>query len=306
MKVQWSGLGAANWDAAHSSACAPLQQDWAYGSSMQVLGVPVLRAWVEAGGGPVAMAQFLVRRWGGLAAVALCSRGPVWLQDLPLKEKQAVYAALRRSVPLKGLHLNLFTPEEPQGAELGLPGWRRVMTGYATVMLDLEQTSETLRAGLEAKWRNRLVAAEASTLKIERIGSNPGQYRWLLDQEENQREQRGFAGLPLAFFEPYVQSRQQPAKTMLALRADLGRDRVAAMLFLLHGQAATYQVGWSNDTGRDLNAHNLLLWRAMVELQQRGIRRLDLGGINTGRSAGIARFKLGTGGSVHRLAGTYL
>jgi lipid II:glycine glycyltransferase (peptidoglycan interpeptide bridge formation enzyme) len=41
-------------------------------------------------------------------------------------------------------------------------------------------------------------------------------------------------------------------------------------------------------------------------LQQRGVRLLDLGGVNTQRSAGIARFKLGTGGRVLTLAGTYL
>jgi lipid II:glycine glycyltransferase (peptidoglycan interpeptide bridge formation enzyme) len=138
------------------------------------------------------------------------------------------------------------------------------------------------------------------------MGSNPGQYRWLLDQEEAQRQQRGFAGLPLAFFDAYIPSRKQPGQTLLSLRADLGRDRVAAMMFLLHGRAATYQVGWSNEQGRQLNAHNLLLWQAIEALQLRGIQQLDLGGVNTARSAGIARFKIGTGGEVRQLAGTYL
>jgi lipid II:glycine glycyltransferase (peptidoglycan interpeptide bridge formation enzyme) len=137
------------------------------------------------------------------------------------------------------------------------------------------------------------------------MGSNPGQYRWLLDQEEAQRQQRGFAGLPLPFFDAYILSRKQPDKTVLTMRADLGRERVAAMMFLQHGQAATYQVGWSNEQGRQLNAHNLLLWQAISALQQRGIQVLDLGGINTARSAGIARFKIGTGGEVLQLAGTY-
>jgi len=200
----------------------------------------------------------------------------------------------------------LMTPEEPRSDTLGLSAWRRVMTGYATVMLDLQQSPEALRAGLDAKWRNRLVAAQASELSVHRMGTNPGQYRWLLDQEEAQRQQRGFAGLPLPFFDTYIASRKQPGQTMLALRADLGRERVAAMMFLLHGQSATYQLGWSSEPGRQLNAHNLLLWQAIEALQQRGIRRLDLGGVNTARSAGIARFKIGTGGAVHQLAGTYL
>jgi hypothetical protein len=306
MKVIWQGLDSAQWDAAHAQACAPLQQDWAYGASMQLIGVGVLRARVEINGQPVAMAQFILRRWGSALGLALCSRGPVWLQALPAADKAEVYAQLRKTIPLKGLRLVLMTPEEPRGDTLGLSPWRRVMTGYATVMLDLKQSPQALRAGLDAKWRNRLVAAEASEAKVQRMGSNPGQYRWLLDQEEAQRQQRGFAGLPLPFFDAYIQSRKQPDKTVLTLRADLGRERVAAMMFLQHGQAATYQVGWSNEQGRQLNAHNLLLWQAIAALQQRGIQVLDMGGVNTARSAGIARFKIGTGGEVLQLAGTYM
>lgn len=307
IKVDWNDHDPAAWDRAHAAQCGPLQQDWAYGSSMRALGVTVLRACVRQAGEPVALAQFLVRRWAGLANVALCSRGPLWLKVLSAGEKSDIYAALRRSLPLKGLRLVLQTPETTyeQRSESGLSPWRRVMTGYSTVMLDLTQDPAALRAGLEAKWRNRLAAAEASDLAVHRVGSNPGQYRWLLDQDQNQSEQRGIAGLPKPFYELYVPSRKQPAQTFLTLRADLGRERVAAMLFLLHGQAATYQIGWSNSEGRERNAHNLLLWQAMTELRERGIRQLDLGGVNTARSAGLARFKLGTGGQVLRLAGTY-
>ncbi|MFT6698352.1 MAG: hypothetical protein ACJAR7_001398 [Polaromonas sp.] len=305
MKVHWNGHDTAAWDAAHARATAPLQQDWAYGSSMQMIGVPVLRARVEVEGVLVALAQFIVRRWGTLVSVGLCSRGPIWLQAMTAKDKALIYAELRRSVPLTGLRWLLITPEEIRGDSLGLSKWRRVMTGYATVMLDISQSQAVLRAALDAKWRNRLVAAQASALTVHRVGSNPGQYRWLLDHEETQREQRGFAGLPQPFYDVYIQSRQQPAQTLLTLRADLGRDRVAGMMFLLHGESATYQVGWSNEQGRQLNAHNLLLWRAIAELQQRGVRCLDLGGVNTARSAGVARFKIGTGGVVRILAGTY-
>ena len=80
----------------------------------------------------------------------------------------------------------------------------------------------------------------------------------------------------------------------------------AAMMFLIHGEAATYQVGWTSDQGRELNAHHLILWRAVEELRERGVRVLDLGGVNTIRSAGVARFKMRTGGKVLTLAGTYI
>jgi lipid II:glycine glycyltransferase (peptidoglycan interpeptide bridge formation enzyme) len=55
-----------------------------------------------------------------------------------------------------------------------------------------------------------------------------------------------------------------------------------------------------------LNAHHLILWRAIEELRERGVRILDLGGVNTIRSAGVARFKMRTGGKVLTLAGTYI
>lgn len=306
MNVQWDHHDLTQWDEAHARVGAALQQDWAYGTSMQFMGVPVLRARVLRDGALVALAQFIGRRLGPLATLALCSRGPVWTQPLTASEKAQALRALRQSLPWWRPRFAFFSPDEAQNPDLGLPFWRRVITGYATVMLDLTPPLDQLRAGLEGRWRNRLVAAERSGLVVHKVGANPAQYRWLLEEENQQREQRGFQGLPVGFIDHYIQSRKSPARTVLTLRADQGRERVAAMMFLLHGSVATYQVGWSNDTGRVHHAHNLLLWHAVQTLQQRGIRQLDLGGVNTARSAGIARFKLGTGGQALILSGTYL
>ncbi len=306
MKLFWDDLDAADWDRHHAAASAPLQQDWAYGSCMKAMGVACWRVRVEAEGRTVALAQFIGRRLAGLVTVALCSRGPVWTESLTAADKAEVYRRLRTGLPAMRPRFALFTPDEPASESLGLSPWRRIMTGYATVTLDLTQTPEQLRAAFDSKWRNRLVAAESAGLTVQRLGANPAQLRWLLDQEDTMREQRGVAGLPSGFIERYIQARKSAAHTVLTLRADHQGERVAAMMWLLHGSAATYQVGWSNDTGRQLNAHNLLLWQSIEALQQRGIRLLDLGGVNTQRSAGIARFKLGTGGRVLTLAGTYL
>ena len=126
-----------------------------------------------------------------------------------------------------------------------------------------------------------------------------------MDAEQQQRDNRSLQGMPLHFVDAYIASRKQPGHNVLTLRADIGRDRVAGMMFLLHGQAATYQIGWTSDAGRDAHAHNLLLFKGMEALKERGIRSLDMGGINTGRSAGIARFKISTGAKVVTLAGTF-
>ena len=273
---------------------------------MKTLGVHVLRAWVTRDGAPVALAQFIVRYFvGQLASMALCSLGPVWLAPVTAKEKERIYQTLKKTIPLNKLRVVLFTPAEEAGADLGLSPWRKVMTGQSSVMLDITKSLPDLRTGLDKRWRHRLGGAENSDLTIHRVGTNPGQYRWLLDADMQQREQRGLSGLPLQFFDLYSQSRQQPSKNMLTIRADIARDRVAGMLFLIHGEAATYQVGWTSDVGRDQHAHNLILWHGIEELQVRGVRVLDLGGVNTIRSAGIARFKMSTGGKVITYAGSY-
>lgn len=307
MKVIWDGHDPHAWDQAHGQAAGALQQDWAYGETMMALGVACLRARVERDGQTVALAQFSARRVGLIATVALCAHGPVWLQPLTPRDKARVLVALKRQLPLWRPRFALFSPDETLATTaLRWPGMTRVVTGESTVMINLEHSDAQLRAAMDPRWRNRLVAAEGAGLQVQRVGANPAQYAWLMEEEWQQRLARGFAGLPLGWIHQYIHARKHVSKTALILRADAAGERVAAMMFLIHGQAATYQVGWSNDAGRELNAHNLILWQAIQDLRQRGVRRLDLGGVNTQRSAGLARFKMGSGGEVITLCGTYM
>ena len=305
MKVEWGTQDINAWDAAHGQAAGPLQQDWAYGSTMLVSGGTVIRAAIQAEGKTVGLAQCVVRRFGNFGGVALCTRGPLWLAPLSGKDKAHAYRSLRQNLPVKGLRFLFVTPNEPSGEDLGLSPLKRVMTGYSTALLDLSPMMADLRAGFDKRFRQPLVSAEKSELTVHRVGTNLGQYRWLMDAEQQQRDKRGFQGMPLHFVDAYIASRKQPGHNVLTLRADIGRDRVAGMMFLLHGQAATYQIGWTSDAGREAHAHNLLLYKGMEALKERGIRSLDMGGINTGRSAGVARFKISTGAKVVTLAGTF-
>jgi len=293
------------WDSTHQGLNAALQQDWAYGASLQKIGVDVCRARVEINGEVVALAQFIIRKWGDWGGIALCSRGPLWLQPLPSETQAKVYQALKKSLPLRGLRFMTMTPEVAKGQSHGLSRWRRVMSGLSTVMLDLTPSLENLRAQLDRRWRHRLVTGESSDMKIHQVGTKHGQFRWLLDLDLQQQKEKNLQGLPSSFYEHYTQFRKTASESILTLRADLGKDRIAAMMFLIHGRAATYQVGWTLDQGRDSHAHNLILWKGIEELQARGVQMLDLGGVNTARSAGIARFKLSTGGQLLTLSGTY-
>ena len=77
-------------------------------------------------------------------------------------------------------------------------------------MLDLTPDETQLRAGMQGNWRNALNSAEKGKLQIARMSPKPGAYRWLLEAEEKQRQERGLEGLPLPFFDVFLQARKNP------------------------------------------------------------------------------------------------
>lgn len=304
MQILWNQTSRERWDAEHASLAAALQQHWLYGASMRVASMQVHRAEIVADGRSVALAQFVCRRYGGLFGVALCTRGPLWLHEIPDTDKAILQRELRRSLPLRRPRLTLVSPDIADPHHPSMASLTRVLTGYSTVMVDLSQSLPALRAGLHGYWRNRLAMAERSGLAVAEVGTRPQDYRWVLEEEMRQREQKRFYALPTGFIDNYIEA--GGSRSVLILKAEQQSRPVAAMLFLLHGSSATYQLGWTLPQGRKLNAHNLLMWRAFERLKERGIRKLDLGGVNTHDLPGISRFKINTGGDVVTYAGGYV
>ncbi|MDP3492944.1 MAG: GNAT family N-acetyltransferase [Hyphomonadaceae bacterium] len=312
--VSWNELPRSQWDAAHTRASGSYQQDWAYGVALKAAspGVQILRAAVaRPDGSLLALAQVVARSFALIGRFALCTHGPAWIGEVTADEKREAYRLLRKSLPQGWPRLLVFTPDEPAGDASGLKGVSRVMTGDATVLLDLTQDEAALRSAFESSWRNKLSKAERSDLVLQKSGLKPAQYRWLLDAETRQRQKRGYRAMPLELTERWQDAKAEGASGdrgagLAVFRADMGRDPAAGMLFLIHGSRATYHVGWTSDAGRENAAHNLILWSAMKELKARGVTVLDLGGVNTQSGAGIARFKLETGGAVLQRAGAYV
>lgn len=304
MRITWNSLARSEWE--RLTADAPLQQAWAFGDALEEVGPPVLRAVARDGGAIRALAQFSIGNFFHVARWALCTRGPVWIGDVSDAERAEILQRLRVEAPLKRPHAVVFMPDAPVGAAYpGLAGLRRVMTGLNPVHLDLTQDLDSLRDGLHGKWRNRLRAAEKAGLSILPTPSAYPKYRWLLDKESEQKRRHRYLSPPTTLAPAF--KRASGHKGALRIwQAQKSGETVAAMMFLRHGRAATYHIGWSSEVGRQHGAHNLLLWRAIDELRADGVRRLDLGEAETDRGAGLARFKLGVGGQPVTLCGAYL
>lgn len=304
MQIIWNQTSRERWNAAHAAHSTVLQQHWDYGASMRLPGMRTHRAEVLLEGQSVALAQFICRRYAGVLGVALCTRGPMWLTNVADPERARIHRALKRSLPMAWPRVVLISPDLTDPQHPSMASLTRVLTGYSTVMLDLTQSQSELRKGLHPYWRNRLSAAERSGLKLEELRHDSPELPRVFAEENRQRQRKRFYALPLGFIEHYLE--EGGPSSALILQATWQSRPVAAMLFLIHGSSATYQLGWTNPQGRALNAHNLILWGAIERLQQRAIVKLDLGGVNTHDLPGISRFKINTGGQIITYAGGYV
>jgi Acetyltransferase (GNAT) domain len=293
MQIAETRMSAAEWDACLTPSGSPLQQSWTYGQAVALLGARVRRFEIVAGG-QSGFAQVVTRRVGPLDLTVL-HRGPVW--------EGAVAPDLARAA-LRGLAKRtrgvfIVTPPESFG------GWGVVPLNAprTEAVIDLSPDLRSLRAGLHGKWRNRLVRAEAARLSVSTCQPGFHDLRPLIAHEADQRRTRRYSGLPPAFLRAWTEA--APDQVLLVQATDR-MGPVAAMLFLTHGRAATYQLGWTSDRGRRAHAHNALLWSGMTQLHARGITSLNLGEIDTDRNPGLARFKLGTGAVARALGPTCL
>ncbi|TNE67078.1 MAG: GNAT family N-acetyltransferase [Alphaproteobacteria bacterium] len=310
ISIETGPLDAGLWSLLPGDQPIPLQQYWAYGAAMAAMGSIARQVLVMKAGRPVALGLTLSRRLYGFVGFTTLNRGPLWLEPgLDQDTRLSVLRALRRQFNPWRWNFLALQAELPDSAEntrlLRRAGYRRVMTGYNTAWLDLSPDEGALRADLVANWRNKLKIAEAGKYEIVAGGRKRHQYEWLLDRETVQRTQKGYRALPVGMVEAYQHAMKGDG--VLSVTGHAGRDKLAGALFLIHGNSATYHVGWLGEDGRHATGlHNRVLWQAMLALKARGIRFLDLGGFDTRDRTGITRFKLGTGARPHCLTGTWI
>jgi lipid II:glycine glycyltransferase (peptidoglycan interpeptide bridge formation enzyme) len=298
--LDWNETSPEAWhDLLARAGRSSLQQGWAYGEALAEGGAEIHRAVArDARGAPLACAQVAVRRVLRLWRMTFLLRGPVPLVADPAVEAATV-AAIRERLGQAAL---LWAPERP-GLLARLHGRRPAFTGHSTVWLDLAPGPERLRRSLDGKWRNHLARAEGTGLAV--LDAGPALVDWLLDRNEDHRRKVGYRGPGRAFLGQLARAAAARGD-MLALVACHAGIAVAGVLFVRHGAAATYEVGYVSPQGRALRAKHLLLWRALERLPVMGVRWVDLGGIDTDRAPDLARFKLGLGGMPETLAGTFL
>lgn len=248
-----------------------------------------------------------LRRLGGTPETVETAEGPVILTPRrigPLRIAAALRAPALSERSLRGLRARGLRLCEPDAAgPLAGAGFRQVMTPAHVAELSLDGDAADRRARMAGKWRNRLHRAEAEGIALCVLPFAGPAADWLNAQEEAQRRARGYRAWPLAIARAWAAADPRAARLFLAERDGA---RIAAMLFLLHGRAATYHIGWSGPAGRAISAHHLLLAHATDVLADASVRRIELGTLDTDAAPGLARFKLGAGARVRALGGSWI
>ncbi|KAA0576112.1 GNAT family N-acetyltransferase [Azospirillum sp. B21] len=286
-----------------------LPQSFGYASAMaKTRGYVPRLGLIQQGERPIGLLQVLQRRSLKLFRQTHIHRGPLWLGGTPTPETaEAVFRLLRREYPNHLFSRVSVLPELPASPEMAAVlercGFRRIAPGYQTVWLDLSPKLEAIRTRFAGPWRKGLRAAEAAGLVLD-VDPAAQNLPWLVRQDQKQAQTKGYRSASGTLI-VRLRNALHKAGGVLMITALAGKEPVAAGLLFIHGQAATYQIGWSNAAGRKSNAMRLVLWRAIEELKKRGVTALDLGGINPDDAPGVTEFKLGLGGEAVETPGLY-
>jgi len=235
-------------------------------------------------------------------------RGPMWFQENPPEEWFAAFAQLfNQTFPRRLLRRRRWLPEWRDGAYaqkvLLANGFRSKAQSYETVWLDLEKSESEIRSQFKTKWRHALTHGERADLKVHADWTGASA-KVFLNRYEADRLQKKYQGRSAKFIAEEIKT-AVAFKDMVILLAFKGDELLAGILILLHGNSASYRVGWTTEDGRKYNANRVLLWEAVKILKKAEVHYFDLGGVEPSSAQGLTKFKEGMGGETFKSVGLF-
>lgn len=281
-------------------------QAFGYGEAKGGKGWHVSRQLLSFAGRPVAIVQALEKRVLGLRLVTRINRGPMFLvPDAPASLATAVYRAVRNRWGRFPFGILLLAPaleDRPENrAIMAKAGLRpRKGNGWGSARLDLTQPIETVFQSFEHNWRKSIRAADKAGVTI-RVVDGEADHECMIERHLQNMAEKGFSGHDADFLRGLRKSAGSDYVLLQALHE--GRP-VAGLVMLKVGSLADSIVAWFGDEGRKVKAGNAITWGAIQEMQRRGCRLYDVGGINSDK--GFSSFKSGMNGTEYFLLGEYV
>lgn len=177
-----------------------------------------------------------------------------------------------------------------------------------TLVLRIDVDDETLRRGLNSGHRSRINTAEKRGLSIEQVrdAADIADFIALLRQTE---QRAGFYSHDDGYYHA-IADELLPTDEASLYYAIVDEQRVAGALLFDYGDTRYYAFAASDTERRSVMPAPPLLWRAILDGREKGMRRFDFWGVAPPdqpdhKWAGITAFKQGFGGDLHSRAGTW-
>jgi len=171
-----------------------------------------------------------------------------------------------------------------------------------TLVLDLTQPEEELRAQMKQKGRYNIRIAERAGVTV-RASTDPHEVDAFCTLLKSTTARDHFTGHPCSYYVSFLQALAPHNQALLYLAAYEGQT-IAAALMTYAGDTATYYYGASDYEHRDKMAPYLLQWTAIRDAKRNGYTQYDFLGIApvdapaSHSLTGVTRFKQQFGGEV--------
>lgn len=300
------------WDALILSIDQPnLMQTWDYGEAMNQIGWETERYLVFYEGVLIAFFQAFKKRYLYVASVKI-QRGPLFINKEVLNTHLASVLSIIRQKwsfwKLQLLQIEFELPLLPKYYELITNlGFRRTKNfTWESTQIDLTLSEENLLANMKSNWRNSLRKSIKNELQVIKT-TNKADFEWLIEQYELFKKNKHIIGVSRDLLYALWDNMIKENSICIFLALTGGGKRISGVVIAFHGTGCSYLLGWNGELGKQLKAHNFLLWHAIKDTKSHGALFFDLGGVLSSipKYKTIADFKLGLNGKKYILIGEF-
>ena len=252
----------------------------------------------------IALAQVTIKKLQLFkAGIAYIPWGPIWHrhgEEIDYETLRQLLKGLKQKYVLdRGLLLRI-TPNQIEGNDDRITkvymdeGFKRdsSIVSYRTLILDLEPSLENIRKNFARKWRNRLNNAERNNLNIIE-GNSDELFKIFLMIQKEVVDRKGFTpGVNYNEFREIQKLLPEPLKMKIVVCENNSKP-VAAAIYSDIGDTGINLLAATANEGLKYNGSNLLQWRIIQCLKEKGCRWYDLGGTNPLKNPLVYRFKSG-------------
>ena len=231
------------------------------------------------------------------------NRGPIFFENI--KDNIKIKIIIQLTMKFKSIFKFLsFSPELFNSPENILLNFNKKKVyfkqpSWNSFVVNLFHDISIIKKNLMSSWRSQLNQAEKNNLIIS-SNNDIKNIKNLIKLNDLNSTLKNFKTINSNFLLTFLLNSKN-----IILNSYKNEELIASVCVVIHGDASTYLLGWSNNAGRKYYATNLLLWEAIKILKKKKVNYLDLGGFDKDMSIGIYKFKKGLGGSEYKLVGKY-